>query len=84
MPAFQNFDVTVLDLIEDSAANKVAMWAKSTATTIIGPYTNEYMLVFYFNETGDKVERFLEYVDSANSVSFFPKLREAMEQKKTG
>ena len=32
------------------------MWAQSTAVTPLGDYVNEYILVFYFNEKGDKVE----------------------------
>jgi hypothetical protein len=39
------------------------------------------MLIFYMNEAGDKITKFLEFVDSANSVTFFPKLREYITQK---
>jgi ketosteroid isomerase-like protein len=79
MPYFRNFTVKVNDIIEDARANKVAVWAESTADTDIGPYKNEYMLVFYLDERGEKVERMLEFVDSANSVEFFPKLRKYAE-----
>ncbi len=62
------------DVFEDEKENKVAIWAKSTADTDLGPYANEYMLLLYMNEAGDKVDRFLEFVDAGQSVSFFPKL----------
>jgi ketosteroid isomerase-like protein len=73
MPLFRNFTVTVKDLIEDPVANKVAIWASSTADTDIGPYANEYMLVLYFN-SDYKVDKILEFVDSASSKEFFGKL----------
>lgn len=80
-PFFHNFTVTLHDIVEDDAANKVVIWASSTAETDIGPYANEYMLVFYFNEAGDKIDRFLEFVDASVSVDFFPRLREYIAQK---
>lgn len=41
----------------------------------------EYCLILYFNEEGDKVTRFLEFVDSAWGMAFFPKLRGWVEAK---
>ncbi|KAF2965227.1 hypothetical protein GQX73_g8350 [Xylaria multiplex] len=81
MPYFKDFTVTIDDVIEDPAQNKVAIWARSTASTDIGPYSNEYIVILYMNEAGDKVTKFLEFVDSSNSVVFFPKLREHIAQK---
>ena len=75
IPHFRNFKVVINDIFEDEKENKVVVWAQSTADTVIGPYANEYMLAFYMNEAGDKVDKFLEFVDSTNSVTFFPKLR---------
>jgi len=40
-PHFKDFKVTVLDLVEDAAANKVTVWARSSASTPVGPYINE-------------------------------------------
>lgn len=34
----------------------------------IGQYANEYMVTLHFNETDDKAERNLKFVDSANSA----------------
>jgi hypothetical protein len=73
IPHFRNFKVVINDIFEDEKENKVVVWAQSTADTSIGPYANEYMLVFYINEAGDKVDKFLEFVDAGNT--FFPKLR---------
>ncbi|KAI0969889.1 hypothetical protein F4678DRAFT_438699 [Xylaria arbuscula] len=81
MPHFKDFAVTTHDIIEDAQENKVVIWASSTASTEVGPYANEYTLIFYMNEAGDKITKFLEFVDSASSVAFFPKLREHLAQK---
>jgi ketosteroid isomerase-like protein len=80
MPYFRNFTVKINDVIEDAKANKVAIWAGSTADTDIRPYKNEYMLVFHLDESAEKVERMLEFVDSANSVEFFPRLKKYAEE----
>ncbi|KAK3695709.1 hypothetical protein B0T22DRAFT_456034 [Podospora appendiculata] len=81
LTVFSNFRVTVNDVMEDAAANKVVVWAHSTADTAIGPYANEYMLIFHFTPAGDKVTRFLEWVDSAAAVAFFPRLRLYLEKR---
>ncbi|KAK5659628.1 hypothetical protein OQA88_832 [Cercophora sp. LCS_1] len=82
MPAFRNFKVEVLEVIEDKGDNKVAIWAKSSAETPAGPYGNEYMIVMHMNETGDKLVLLREFADSAYSHEFFPRLREKLGGKK--
>ncbi|CAM6100436.1 unnamed protein product [Calypogeia fissa] len=79
LPHFRNFHVTLHDLIEDAAANKVVLWASSTADTDLGPYGNEYVAVLYFNSEG-KVEKFVEFVDS-KSVAFFRRLGDLIVPK---
>ena len=84
MPAFKNFHVTVKNTIVDEEARKVAMHASSTATTDLGDYSNEYMLVLHMTEDGKKVVRFEEFLDSKSTTEFMPRLREhlAGKQKK--
>lgn len=74
IPRFKNFHVVVDDVFEDVAGNRVAIWCSSTADTAIGPYRNEYVLMFYFNKDGTKVIRIREFVDSASSKYFFTKM----------
>ena len=57
------------------------MHASSKATTDLGDYANEYMIILYMTEDGSKVERFLEFVDSAYSKDFMGRLREAVARK---
>lgn len=81
IPAFRNFRLEVLDMVEDTEQNKVAIWAKSSAETPVGPYANEYMLIFHMTEKGDKLVRMREFVDSAYSSDFFPKLNAQLAGK---
>jgi ketosteroid isomerase-like protein len=81
MPYFRDFKVAINDIIEDEKENKIAIWAKSTAVTDIGPYANEYVLVFHFNEAGDKLERFLEFIDSNQVVGYLTELRKYIAEK---
>ncbi|KAK7464919.1 hypothetical protein VKT23_006128 [Stygiomarasmius scandens] len=80
MPVFRNFTVTVKNTIVDEKERKVSMWASSTAETDIGPYKNEYVLILNCDEDG-KAIWVGEFVDSHNSVTFFPKLREYLASK---
>ncbi|ETS85602.1 hypothetical protein PFICI_03627 [Pestalotiopsis fici W106-1] len=79
MPLFRNFTVTVDDVFEDEADNKVAMWVRSTADTPLGPYQNEYVMMFNFTPDGSKIVRVREFVDSASSGKFFARLAEMAE-----
>ncbi|KAL8921202.1 MAG: hypothetical protein Q9208_005812 [Pyrenodesmia sp. 3 TL-2023] len=80
LPLFKGFHLTVLDIIIDEAARKVAMHLSSTATTAIGDYSNEYMLTLHITEDGRKVDRFEEFVDSKYSTDYLSKLRDSVAQ----
>lgn len=81
MPLFRNFTVTVDDVFEDEANNKVAMSVHSTADTPIGPYDNEYVMMFDFTPDGSKIVRIREFVDSGASSQFFARLGEMAEKE---
>lgn len=81
MPLFQRFDPVIHDMVEDEKGNKVIMWVSSSGDTDIGPYGNEYMILLYFNEAGDKVERFVEFVDSRYAMKFYGRLAKHMAEK---
>ena len=77
MPLFQDFTLKVKEAVVDEAGGKVTVWAESTAVTRIGPYANEYMLLFWMVEGGEKMERVVEFVDSGYTKGFMERLREA-------
>jgi hypothetical protein len=82
MAAFHNFNVTVKDIIVNEQEHKAVIWCSSTASSVIGPYSNEYMLLIYMTPDGTMVEKILEFVDSRLSVEFFPKLKAHFESGK--
>ena len=81
MPAIKNFHLTVKHTIVDEEFRNVVMHAHSTATTDLGAYNNEYMLVLYMTMDGTKVVRFEEFVDSKHSAEYLPRLREHLKGK---
>ncbi|KAF2106014.1 hypothetical protein BDV96DRAFT_591703 [Lophiotrema nucula] len=82
LPLFEKFHVIVSDVFEDVAQNRVAVWCSSTAETPIGPYKNEYVMMFYFDGEGKKVVKIKEFVDSAGSKWFFGKLEKKLAEGK--
>ncbi|KAJ8124139.1 hypothetical protein ONZ43_g68 [Nemania bipapillata] len=77
----RGFTITIHDVIEDAEANKVVMMGSSVGSSDVGPYSNEYALVLYMNEAGDKITKFFEFVDTNKTVAFFAKLRAYLEEK---
>jgi hypothetical protein len=74
-PYFRNFEVLINEIFGDEKANKVVVLAKGTAETDLGSYKNEYMYMFHFDERGEKLEKFLKFVDSSSSLGFWPRLK---------
>ncbi|KAK3360712.1 hypothetical protein B0T25DRAFT_536221 [Lasiosphaeria hispida] len=79
-PAFRNYQTTVNDLFVDEAGRKATVWIDATAETDAGPYVNEKMLIFYFDEAG-KISKTAEFIDSAASAAFHARLQAVMEAK---
>ncbi|KAK4158834.1 SLAM family member 5 [Cladorrhinum sp. PSN259] len=79
-PNFRNYQMSVADIFEDDKENKAVVWIHATADTDAGPYTNEKMLIFYFDDAG-KVSRTLEFIDSAATAAFHAKLQEVLTGK---
>ncbi|KAI4287140.1 MAG: hypothetical protein L6R35_003599, partial [Caloplaca aegaea] len=76
---FRNFTLTVDELIEDTANQRICMWLSARADTAAGEYVNEYVWLLDFDEGGKKIVRSKEFSDSVMARDFFPKLRDAME-----
>jgi hypothetical protein len=57
---------------------------RSSASTVIGPYANEYCIFFDFNEDGTKVTKMMLTIDSGYSGPFFGRLMEYVEKQKQG
>lgn len=81
-PMFITYRSEVHDVVEDKEANKVSIWCSCNADTVIGPYTNEYILLLYLNEAGDRVRKFVEFVDSEYSASRFAEFSRFLKARK--
>ena len=77
---FQNFTLTVHDVVEDREAHRIVMWLKARADTLAGEYVNEYMWTLDFDETGEKIIRMHEFVDTVVNREFWPKLSAALKE----
>lgn len=80
-PAFRNYKATIVNIFEDEKANKAIVWIEATAETDVGPYANEKMLVFYFDDAG-KVKKTFEFIDSAATIAWHTKLMAQAAEKK--
>lgn len=78
LPIFSNFELTIHDVLEDCDARRISMYVKARADTLAGEYVNEYQWTMTFDETGEKIVNWTEFVDSSMYYGFWPKLREAM------
>jgi hypothetical protein len=69
IPKIWNFRLKISEIIESPQSNKVVVLASSTADSKAGPatYGQEYVLVFEFDESGEKITRMVEWVDSVRA-----------------
>ncbi|RYN88811.1 hypothetical protein AA0120_g6873 [Alternaria tenuissima] len=73
-PLCINFTATVFQETHDPEAHTCIIHARSTASTPIGSYGNEYALILTFTEDGTQVRQFDEFVDSAYTLEFGARL----------
>ena len=82
---FTSFHVTVNDVIEgmSSAAEsgevqkkKIVMFVSARGDTPVGEYKNEYVWKMAFDESGERVSEWTEYVDVGMTRDFYPLLKE--------
>ncbi|KAK5112438.1 hypothetical protein LTR85_011547 [Meristemomyces frigidus] len=77
-PIFRNFSLAVNDVVEDEKARRICMWLSARADTAAGEYVNEYMWTLSFDDSGTKITKVNEFVDTVVNRDFWPKLRDAM------
>ncbi|KAF2815077.1 uncharacterized protein BDZ99DRAFT_363536, partial [Mytilinidion resinicola] len=71
---FANFSLTVTDVVEDVVARKISMWLEARGDTAAGEYVNEYVWNMEFDEAGQQIVGWREFVDVGMARDFFPKL----------
>ncbi|KAK1751363.1 hypothetical protein QBC47DRAFT_307862 [Echria macrotheca] len=79
-----DYELNVREIVHDAAKSKAAVYAVSKGKAPFGPWTNEYAVFFTFDESGEKIVKIEEMVDSAFLNDFYPKfqnyLREQQQQ----
>jgi len=83
-PIFDNFSLTVNDVVEDRESQRICMWLSARADTAAGEYINEYMWTMDFDESGRKLIQVREFVDAVVNKEFWPKLVVAMKAHRMG
>ncbi|KAF2132362.1 hypothetical protein P153DRAFT_285012 [Dothidotthia symphoricarpi CBS 119687] len=80
---FTNFKVTVHDVIESGSTSAIVIFASARGDTPIGVYENEYVWKMTFEEGGERVCGWSEFVDVGMARDFLPKLMEEMKRRAT-
>ncbi|KAI1187485.1 hypothetical protein F5B17DRAFT_399699 [Nemania serpens] len=74
---YQGYKITVREdeTLVDVENRSVVLHADGTADTILGPFRNEYIFILKMDESGSKVRRVEEFVDSAAVVDLVPRIK---------
>lgn len=78
---FHNFQLNVTDVVEDLGARKICMWLEARADTVVGEYRNEYVWNMEFDEAGEQIVGFKEFVDAGMVRDFYPRLKEELGRR---
>ncbi|KAF2022352.1 hypothetical protein BU24DRAFT_43552 [Aaosphaeria arxii CBS 175.79] len=83
---FRSFQVTVNDVIEGISDTdgrvKIIMYVSARGETPAGEYRNEYVWKMGFDEDGEKISEWSEYVDANMARNFYPKLMEVVKRQR--
>ncbi len=69
------------EVVHDAARSKAVVYAVSRADTPFGDWTNEYAVFFTFDESGQRIAKIEEMVDSAFLNDFFPKFQNFLKEQ---
>ncbi|KAI0911431.1 hypothetical protein F4823DRAFT_636351 [Ustulina deusta] len=74
---YQNYRIQVREeeTLIDVEKRSVIMHANGVADTILGPFRNEYIFTLKMDETGTKIRRVEEFVDSAVVLDMVPRIK---------
>ncbi|KAF2476719.1 uncharacterized protein BDR25DRAFT_278026 [Lindgomyces ingoldianus] len=71
---FTSFQIRVDDVIEDLVQRKIVMFVTALGQTPVGEYNNEYVWKMKFDEAGEKIVEWSEFVDVGMVKDFYPRL----------
>ncbi|KAK5654597.1 hypothetical protein OQA88_7227 [Cercophora sp. LCS_1] len=76
-----DYELKIHEIVHDAAKSKAVVYAVSKAKTPFGAWTNEYAVFFTFDESGEKIAKIEEMVDSAFLNDFYPKFQNYLRQQ---
>jgi len=79
MPYLKDFRVTILDTFVDTTTNQVALYARSNAESVLGPYESEQTIMLKMTEDMEKVCEIKEFFDTAQMQNTFSELAKYIE-----
>nr|POF13556.1 austinol synthesis protein h [Quercus suber] len=68
------------DYVANVEERTVAVYSTLTATTLVGPFKNEYVWFLHFDETGEKITRIKEFLDSQATANLRGQLAAAGQE----
>lgn len=68
--------MNTISTLFDPSARAAVLHFTSSASSVVGPVENEYVVMLFFDERGETVVRVREFVDSAVTQNFFKRLGE--------
>ena len=71
--------MTINDYMAVPEERRAVCRSSLEAMTPYGPYNNEYVWFFYFNESGDQVVRITEFLDSKAAADILAKVKAGRE-----
>ncbi|KAM7215656.1 hypothetical protein V8F06_008947 [Rhypophila decipiens] len=82
---YQNYAIKVFEdeTLVDVGNRSVVMHATGDADTILGKFHNEYIFILKMDESGTKIARIDEHVDSAAVKELVPRIKAEWEKKDT-
>lgn len=79
MPALRSdaSQMTIHDYLASTEERRAVCWSEMTATSPVGPFNNEYTWFFWFDESGEKITKIVEFFDSLAAKELRQKMTEA-------
>ncbi|KAF4553278.1 Hypothetical protein D9617_7g030050 [Elsinoe fawcettii] len=71
--AISNHKLEIRGIIRDFSQNRACVYVLSTADTPVGPWNNESVCFFQFNDAGDKIVNINEFMDAVFMQQYMAK-----------
>lgn len=69
------------DVVVAADDRRVVIRSSQSSTTTLGPFSNEYVWFFTFDDNGEKITRIDEMLDSAASKEMMARATKAREER---